>query len=382
MKTKVMVVFGTRPEAIKMSPILRSLRENKDSFKTILCITSQHKEMLNQVLKTFKLKPDINLNIMKKNQDLFDITSNGLIKIKKCLIDEKPDFVMVHGDTTTAFVVSIACFYLNIPVSHIEAGLRTNNIKSPFPEEFNRQVITKISNLHFTPTKMSMKNLIKESIPNKQIFVTGNTVIDALFFILNKIEKNKKLKKIIIDNLNKKLKFNFLFEKFILITGHRRENFGDGFLNICKALKVLSLRFPDINFVYPVHLNPNVLKPVNSILKSTKNIQLLKPLAYEEFSFLLSKCYFVLTDSGGIQEEAPSLGKPVILMREKTERPEAVKSGTVILSGAKKNKIISLTTKLITNKKFYNKMSIANNPYGDGNSAKKIIKILINRYEK
>lgn len=380
MPSRVMIVFGTRPEAIKMAPICLLLKKNKN-FDPIICTTSQHVSMLNQVLDIFSIKPNINLKIMKKNQDLFDININVLNEMKKCLLKVSPEMVLVHGDTTTAYATSIACFYLNIPVSHIEAGLRTNNIKMPFPEEFNRQIISKVSSLHFAPTQISKKNLLKEKINEKKIIVTGNTVIDSLHIILNRIKKEKIYRNKVISYLKKELNFNFSTKKFVLITGHRRENFGDGLLAICNAIKYLAKKYNDIHFIYPVHLNPNVIRPVNSLLKNLSNVHLINPLPYDSFSYLLSKCFIVLTDSGGIQEEAPSLGKPVIVMREVTERPEAVKAGTVKLSGANQKKIISLVQELIVNKNIYRKMSIAHNPYGDGKSAKRILKTLIDYFK-
>lgn len=373
---KILMVFGTRPEAIKMAPLYHELLKRKKSFKVVVCVTGQHKEMLNQVLKVFKIKPDINLKLMKKKQDLFDISSSSLMGIRKVLIDNKPDLVLVHGDTTTSFIAALSSYYLNIPIGHVEAGLRTHDIFSPFPEEFNRQTIGKLANFHFVPTKNSKINLLNEGISTEKIFVTGNTVIDSLFFAINQIENDPKRKTCIEQELDKVLNFNWRNDKFVLITGHRRENFGQGFIEICNALRELSMIYKDIHFVYPVHLNPNVQVPVNSMLKKIPNIHLIDPLNYEPFIYILKYCHIVLTDSGGIQEEAPSLGKPVIVMRDSTERPEAVDAGTVVLSGANLKKIVHETSKLIENKIEYEKMSFAHNPYGNGDAAIKIVDAL------
>ena len=375
-KKKIMLVFGTRPEAIKMSPLFHELSTRTEIFDIKICVTGQHKEMLNQVLEVFHIKPDINLDLMKKKQDLFDISSSALIGMKAVLKKNNPDIILVHGDTTTSFIAALSGFYSNIPVGHIEAGLRTNDIKSPFPEEFNRQTISKISEWHFAPTETSKKNLLEEGVSFKNIYVTGNTVIDALFYIIDKINKSPKLKHEIENLIDSRINFDWKNKKFILITGHRRENFGKGFLEICNAIKHLSEKYNDIHFVYPVHLNPNVQDPVNSILKDIDNVHLVKPIEYEPFIYLLKHSFIVLTDSGGIQEEAPSLGKPVVVMRDTTERPEAVDAGTVILSGANKNQIIHSISNLLDDEKKYKLMSKSHNPYGDGTASKKIADIL------
>ena len=375
-KKKIMLVFGTRPEAIKMAPLVHALKAEQDYFELKVCVTSQHREMLDQVLDIFNIKPNIDLNLMKKNQSLSNLTSIILDQMDKVLKKYKPKIVLVHGDTITTLATSIAAFYLSIPVGHVEAGLRTYNLKSPFPEEFSRQVIAKISKLHFTPTVLSQKNLLKEGIKKSSISVTGNTVIDALQWILTRIKNDKNRRKNLNDNLSDILSFNWKNENFVLVTAHRRENFGDGFLEICSAVKELALKYPKIHFVYPVHLNPNVSKIVYKLLKAIKNIHLIKPLEYEPFIYLLKHSYLVLTDSGGIQEEAPSLGKPVLVMRETTERPEAVEVGTVEIVGSNKKKIVKGVSRLLNDKKHYQKMSRAHNPYGDGLACKRIVDVL------
>jgi len=372
----IMMVFGTRPEAIKMAPLYYELLRRPNIFKVKICVTGQHKEMLYQVLDIFKIKPDIDLELMKDGQDLFDISSSALLGMRDVLLENEPDIVLVHGDTTTSFIAALSSFYLSIPVGHIEAGLRTHNIKSPFPEEFNRQTISKVSKWHFAPTKTSKDNLIKEGTDKKNIYITGNTVIDSLFHVIHQIETSSSIKSDVETSLDDNLNFNWKESKFILITGHRRENFGDGFLEICHAIKELSLKYKEIHFVYPVHLNPNVQNPVNSILQGIKNIHLIKPLQYEPFIYLLKHSFLVLTDSGGIQEEAPSFGKPVIVMRDSTERPEAVDAGTVILSGANKKRINATISNLLDDRSKYESMSKSHNPYGDGNACKKIADIL------
>ena len=376
MTIKIMVVFGTRPEAIKMAPICHLIKNDKKFFKSIICLTGQHREMLDQVMKTFNLTADIDLNIMQKKQNLTSISSLILVKMSEVLKKIKPDIVLVHGDTTTAFTTSLACFYNNIAVAHVEAGLRTNNISSPYPEEFNRQMVSKIANIHFAPTNRNVNNLLLEGIKKNKIVLTGNTVIDSLYWIIKAIENNKSKKKKLTNNLLKKLTFDFEKNKFILITGHRRENFGSGFLKICKAIKILAKKHSDVHFIYPLHMNPSVQVPVKKSLANIDNVHLIKPLEYETFILLLYNCYFVLTDSGGIQEEAPSLGKPVLVMRETTERPEAIIAGTVKLVGTDTKSIVKNSDKLINNKKFYNSMSEKNNPYGNGNSSIKIIKYI------
>jgi len=369
---KVMIVFGTRPEAIKMAPLCLRFLDKKD-IKTLICVTGQHREMLDQVLSIFNVVPDIDLNIMKQGQDLFDVTSSILLKIKDVLLDHNPDMVLVHGDTTTAYATALACFYYGVKIGHVEAGLRTYNMKAPFPEEFNRQSIGLMADMHFTPTSVTKNNLICEGKNEDSVVVTGNTVIDALHIILKNIETDLDKSIKISSKINKLLKFDTNDSKFVLITGHRRENFGAGFLDICEAIKEVAIMHPDIYFVYPVHLNPNVQEPVNNILSNIFNVILIKPLAYEEFVFLLKKSYLVLTDSGGIQEEAPSIGKPVLVLRDTTERPEAVSAGTVKLVGSSKKNIVKHIDLLLKDKTLYKKMSHAHNPYGNGKASDKII---------
>ena len=372
----VMLVFGTRPEAIKMAPLYHALKKRTKEFKTIVCVTAQHREMLDQVLKVFDIKPDIDLNIMKAGQDLFDITASVLLSMREVLRETKPDILLVHGDTTTSIASAMAGFYSSVAVGHVEAGLRTFDVHSPFPEEFNRQVTSKLAKWHFAPTEKSRDNLIAERISENAISVTGNTVIDALFLMLDRIDSDICLKNSVEAFLSTNIPFAWKTERFILITGHRRENFGDGFLQICQAMKVLSEKFPHIHFIYPVHLNPHVQQPVNSILKDLSNVHLIKPLDYEPFVYLLKHSHLVLTDSGGIQEEAPSLGVPVLVMRDVTERPEAVTAGTVRLVGANFEKIVNSVSELILSEDSYNKMKFAHNPYGDGTACEKICDIL------
>lgn len=375
-KKKILLVFGTRPEAIKMAPVYQALKQRKNEFETIVCVTAQHREMLDQVLSLFKIKVDIDLDLMNVGQDLFDITASVLLGMRNVLKSQQPDKVMVHGDTTTAFATALACFYNNTPVWHVEAGLRTYNLRAPFPEEYNRQLVSKLAEIHFAPTKMARENLLAEGIKEDSIIVTGNTVIDALFFMLELIKNNEDKKSSIIKELNRHLPFDWMKDQFILITGHRRENFGDRFREICLALRELTLRHPNVQFVYPVHLNPSVQEPVNRILKNINNMHLIPPLGYETFSYLLNHCHFVVTDSGGIQEEAPSLAKPVLVLREVTERPEAVAAGTVILVGSDKSAIIENISKLLEDEHFYSQMAIAHNPYGDGNASRRILEML------
>lgn len=359
----ILFIFGTRPEAIKMAPLIKEFQKY-DEFNIKVCVTAQHRQMLDQVLELFEIKPDFDLNLMKPNQDLYDITSNvllGLRDIFKCYI---PDLVFVHGDTTTTLGASLASYYQKIPVAHIEAGLRTNDIYSPFPEEINRQLTSRVASYHFAPTETAKRNLLKEGVEAKSIFITGNTVIDALLEVAHKLNS----KKLQING------YEVTDRNFILVTGHRRENFGDGFLNICEAIRSIALEHKDIDIVYPVHLNPNVQKPVFEILGNTKNIYLIQPLDYEPFVYLMSKSHIILTDSGGVQEEAPSLGKPVLVMRDTTERPEALKAGTVKLVGISKNLIVEEINMLLINKDIYMKMSTAHNPYGDGKACEKIVK--------
>jgi UDP-N-acetylglucosamine 2-epimerase (non-hydrolysing) len=357
-----------------MAPLVKAF-ENEPTIESKVCVTAQHREMLDQVLEMFDIKPDYDLNIMKPGQDLFDVTSNVLLGLKDVLNDFKPDVVLVHGDTTTTSASSLAAFYNKIKVGHVEAGLRTGDLYSPWPEEANRQITGVLANYHFAPTTTSQNNLLKENKDPKNIIVTGNTVIDALFLALDKIEKNDELKTKIVESINSQYEIKE-DKKLILVTGHRRENFGDGFINICEALKTLAINNPDVDIVYPVHLNPNVQKPVKEILSDTKNVYLIDPLQYEQFIYMMNKSYFIITDSGGVQEEAPSLGKPVLVMRDTTERPEAVEAGTVKLVGTNKEIIIKEAQNLIDNQEEYNKMSKAHNPYGDGKACERIVEFI------
>ena len=368
---KILFVFGTRPEAIKMAPVIKAFKDEK-IFDTKVCVTGQHRQMLDQVLDLFDIKPDYDLNIMELGQDLFDITANVLSGMKNILSEYSPDLVLVHGDTSTTSATAISAFYQKIKVGHVEAGLRTGNIYSPWPEEVNRQISGVIANYHFAPTSTSMENLLKENKNKENILVTGNTVIDALFLVLDKIEKDAKLKNTILKSISDQYKFNS-DKKIILVTGHRRENFGEGFTNICKALKKIADNNHDVDIVYPVHLNPNVQKPVKNILSNSKNIYLINPLSYENFIYLMSKSYFIITDSGGVQEEAPSLGKPVLVLRNTTERPEALEAGTVKLVGTNFEAIVNESQKFLDDEKEYKKMSKAHNPYGDGSASKRIV---------
>jgi len=372
---KVLLVFGTRPEAIKMAPLVKAFQADS-YFETKVCVTAQHREMLDQVLDIFDIKPEYDLNLMKPGQDLYDITSNVLLGMKDVLNDFKPDVVLVHGDTTTTSATSLAAFYNQVKIGHVEAGLRTGNLQSPWPEEANRQTTGVLANYHFSPTTTSQENLLKENKDSKNILVTGNTVIDALFLALEKIKADKELEKQILSQIKA---LNYSIEndkKIILVTGHRRENHGQGFINICEALKEIAEKNPEFDIVYPVHLNPNVQKPVKEILSNIKNIYLIKPLQYEQFIYLMDKSYFIITDSGGVQEEAPSLGKPVLVMRDTTERPEALEAGTVKLVGTNKEKIIKEAKKLINDKTAYKEMSLAHNPYGNGKACEKIVNFL------
>jgi UDP-N-acetylglucosamine 2-epimerase (non-hydrolysing) len=371
---KIAIIFGTRPEAVKIAMLVKEFSQREDVILNV-CFTGQHKEMVFPLLEFFELTVNYSLDIMRPNQTLAGLSSKSIEAIDFYLKEVQPDIVLVQGDTSTAMCAATAAFYRNIKVGHIEAGLRTYNMKSPFPEEFNRQVISKIADLHFAPTELARKNLINENINAQSIFLTGNTVIDALFFTKSKIkEDSNKYKKYYPWTANG--------NPYILITGHRRENFGLGFENICNAIQTLSIKYPDFNFVYPVHLNPNVQKPVEAILTNQLNIFLIPPLGYVEFTSLLAECYFVLTDSGGIQEEAPSLGKPVLIMRETTERQEAITAGVAILVGTDKEKIIKEASKLIEDKVAYNKMSKSQNPFGQGDSAKKIVDLTLYHLRK
>ena len=372
---KVLTVFGTRPEAIKMAPLVHALADHPN-FESSVCVTAQHREMLDQVLQIFEIHPDIDLDLMRPGQDLFDVTSGVLQGMKQVLQRVKPDALLVHGDTTTALATAIAGFYSGIAVGHVEAGLRTYDLQAPYPEEFNRQVVSRVASWHFAPTEQSRQNLFDEKVSPETIHVTGNTVIDSLFWVLKRLDEDPQRKSKIESFLNRQLSFPWQTQRFVLITGHRRENFGQGFLQICEALRSLVHSFPEVHFVYPVHLNPAVQQPVFELLQALPNVHLLSPLEYEPFLHLLNRSYFVLTDSGGIQEEAPSLGKPVLVMREVTERPEAVTAGTVRLVGANCDRIIANVSELLSSSTSYLKMSKAHNPYGDGKACERIVAIM------
>ena len=381
---KILLTFGTRPEAIKMAPLILELNKHRDKVKTIVCVTGQHREMLDQVLSIFKIKPDYDLNIMKKGQDLYDITSKVLLGLRDIFKQTQPDIVLVHGDTTTSMAAALAAYYQQIPVGHVEAGLRTYNIYSPWPEEINRQLIGRISNYNFSPTSTSSTNLINEGVNEETIHITGNTVIDSLYWVVNKIKFDEQLNIELKDEIKTfgydidRLQGN---RRMVLITGHRRENLGDGFIHIAQAIQELSTQFPDVDFVYPMHLNPNVRKSIHEVLGNDllhfSNMFFIEPLEYLSFIYMMEKADVVLTDSGGIQEEAPSLKKPVLVMRDTTERPEAVEAGTVILVGTDKEKIVSNVSKLLTNHNHYQQMAKAINPYGDGKACERIVNILL-----
>ena len=396
---RIMLVFGTRPEAIKMAPLVKEFQKNNDTFETIVCVTGQHRQMLDQVLQLFEITPDYDLNIMKQGQDLYDVTARVLVGMRDVLKEAQPDVVLVHGDTTTSTAAALAAFYQQIPVGHVEAGLRTHNIYSPWPEEMNRQITGRIATYNFAPTPLSKANLLREAVAEESITVTGNTVIDALYWVVNKINEDKKL--------NNELK-NMLAEagydvtrlndgkKLVLITGHRRENFGDGFINMCTAIRDLTHKYPNVDFVYPMHLNPNVRKPIAEVFgehvvnkealplssgecpqdEGNKNMFFIEPLEYLSFVYLMEKSNIVLTDSGGIQEEAPGLGKPVLVMRDTTERPEALEAGTVKLVGTDYNKIVAEVSALLDDQAHYDAMSKAVNPYGDGQACGRIVSSL------
>ncbi len=364
---KIMVVFGTRPEAIKMVPVVMALKARPQDFDVQVCVTAQHREMLDQVLALFEITPDFDLNLMTPGQSLGGLTSRALQGLEEVFQAQKPDLVLVHGDTTTTFTASLAAFYQQIKIGHVEAGLRTGDIYSPWPEEFNRRVTGIVANYHFAPTKVSEKNLLAENTKPEAILVTGNTVIDALQWVVKKVEEDKTL----TAQLTAKFDFIEPYKKMILVTGHRRENFGDGFLNICQSLKELAQR-DDVQIVYPVHLNPNVQKPVNDILGEMDNVHLIAPQDYLPFVYLMNQAHIILTDSGGVQEEAPSLGKPVLVMRDTTERPEAVEAGTVKLVGTNANTIKQAVIELLDNDESYKAMSFAHNPYGDGQASHRI----------
>lgn len=389
---KVMLVFGTRPEAIKMAPLVKKFQKNPESFHTIVCVTGQHRQMLDQVLNLFEITPDYDLNIMKQGQDLYDVTSRVLLGMRDVLKEAQPDVVLVHGDTTTSTAAALAAFYKQIPVGHVEAGLRTHNIYSPWPEEMNRQITSRIAAYNFAPTMLSKQNLIKENVNPDTILVTGNTVIDALHQVVRKIKTDTVLDAELEGVLRTSgYDVNRLAngKKLVLITGHRRENFGDGFINMCTAIKDLSRRYPEVDFVYPMHLNPNVRKPIQQVFEGLNslssgegwgeaaNMFFIEPLEYLSFVYLMEKSAIVLTDSGGIQEEAPGLGKPVLVMRDTTERPEALEAGTVKLVGTDYDKIVNEVSALIDDQKVYEKMSMAVNPYGDGLACGRILKFLL-----
>lgn len=375
MKKKILIVFGTRPEAIKMAPLVKEFQKNVNEFETKVCVTAQHREMLDQVLDLFEIEPDYDLNIMKGGQDLYDITASVLLGVRDVLLDFKPDVVFVHGDTTTTSSTALASFYQQVKVAHVEAGLRTGDIYSPWPEEANRQITGVLANYHFAPTSTSQENLLRENKDENNIIVTGNTVIDALYLALDKIKNSRELTEKIVKGVEEEIADSSfsLDSKFILVTGHRRENHGQGFINICKGLKEIALENPNVNIIYPVHLNPNVQKPVKELLSDIKNIYLINPMQYESFIYLMDKAYFIITDSGGVQEEAPSLGKPVLVMRDTTERPEALEAGTVKLVGVDSELIFNEAQNLLDNPQAYEKMSKAHNPYGDGKACQRIV---------
>lgn len=383
MKT-ILLVFGTRPEAIKMAPLVKSFQSQDQYFRTLVCVTGQHREMLDQVLRLFEITPDYDLNIMKQGQDLYDVTSRVLLGMRDVLKQAQPDIVLVHGDTTTSMAAALASFYQQIPVGHVEAGLRTFNIYSPWPEEINRQITSRIATYNFAPTELSRENLIKENIKPETILITGNTVIDALHHVVNRINNDDSLREQIektILNIGYDVNRLDSSRKLVLITGHRRENFGEGFINICNALKFLAQNYPDVDFVYPMHLNPNVRRPIHDVfaddIQQINNVFFIEPLEYLDFVYLMERASIVLTDSGGIQEEAPGLGKPVLVMRDTTERPEALKAGTVKLVGTSYSAIIENVSSLLLNKDHYNQMSKAVNPYGDGHACERIINHLM-----
>lgn len=377
---KVMLVFGTRPEAIKMAPLVKEFQKHEDTFQTIVCVTGQHRQMLDQVLQLFDIVPDYDLNIMKQGQDLYDVTARVLTGLRDVLQEARPDVVLVHGDTTTSTAAALAAFYQQIPVGHVEAGLRTHNIYSPWPEEMNRQLTGRIATWHFAPTALSRENLLRESVADDHIVVTGNTVIDALYWVVNKIKTDAALNDE-LGNLLEQAGYDVHRldngRKLVLITGHRRENFGDGFIHMCTAIRDLTQKYPDVDFVYPMHLNPNVRKPIHEVfgedLSGLGNMFFIEPLEYLSFVYLMEKAAIVLTDSGGIQEEAPGLGKPVLVMRDTTERPEALEAGTVKLVGTDYAKIVGEVSTLLEDAAAYEQMSKAVNPYGDGLACSRVV---------
>ena len=380
---KVMLVFGTRPEAIKMAPLVKEFEKYPNDFQTLVCVTGQHREMLDQVLNLFEIKPHYDLNIMKQGQDLYDVTARVLVGMRDVLKEAQPDVVLVHGDTTTSTAAALAAFYQQIPVGHVEAGLRTHNIYSPWPEEMNRLITGRIATYHFSPTQLSRQNLLKENVSDDSIIVTGNSVIDALYWVVDKIKNDEALNnelKEILDKAGYDVNRLDNGRKLVLITGHRRENFGDGFISMCTAIKDLTKKYPEVDFVYPMHLNPNVRKPIHEVfgedLSNLGNMFFIEPLEYLSFVYLMEKSTIVLTDSGGIQEEAPGLGKPVLVMRDTTERPEALEAGTVKLVGTNYDKIVSEVSALLEDESYYEKMSKAVNPYGDGLACGRIVEKL------
>lgn len=384
---KVLTVFGTRPEAIKMAPLVREFAKYADDgqFDARVCVTGQHRQMLDQVMEIFGIKPDYDLDIMKEGQDLFDITTAVLNGMKPVLDEFKPDIVLVHGDTGTSTAAALAAFYRQVDVGHVEAGLRTYNRYSPWPEEMNRQLTGRLANLHFSPTQMAAQNLKNEKVDPETVFITGNTVIDALHIAVGQLNQGGEMTEALKSKLQSMIAdIDAICEKgqFILVTGHRRENFGHGFLEICRAIKEVALEFPSWNIIYPVHLNPNVQKPVRELLSNIPNVHLIQPLEYLPFVYLMSRCSFVVSDSGGIQEEAPGLGKPVLVMRDTTERPEALEAGTVRLVGTDSNLIIDSCRALIEDRELYKSMATAKNPFGDGKAAKRIVEIIKTRYSK
>jgi len=374
---RIMLVFGTRPEAIKMAPLVKEFQKYPENFETVVCVTGQHREMLDQVLRIFDINPDYDLNIMRQGQDLYDVTSRVLLGMRDVLKEVKPDLVFVHGDTTTSTAAALASFYQQISVGHVEAGLRTHNIYSPWPEEMNRQLTGRLATYHFAPTPLSRQNLLDEGVPDDRIFVTGNTVIDALYWVVNRIKSDKTLDAELVIALKTAGYDTCRGKRIVLITGHRRENFGDGFISICNAIKDLIRRYPDVDFVYPMHLNPNVRRPIHEVfgqdLSNLGNMFFIEPLEYLSFVYLMEKSSVVLTDSGGIQEEAPGLGKPVLVMRETTERPEALEAGTVKLVGTDYDRIVEEVSVLLDSSEAYERMSRAVNPYGDGKACRRIV---------
>ena len=386
---RVLLVFGTRPEAIKMCPLVKAFQRQPENFESYVCVTGQHREMLDQVLDSFDVIPDFDLNIMKQGQDLYDVTARVLTEIRDVLKEVSPDVVLVHGDTTTSTAAALAAFYQQIPVGHVEAGLRTHNIYSPWPEEMNRQITGRIATYHFAPTPLSRQNLMDEGVPAEQIIVTGNTVIDALQMVVERIKNDPALAATLADHLQTAGYDTCRKRRLVLITGHRRENFGEGFISMVSAMKDLSERYPDVDFVYPMHLNPNVREPIRKVfgsdLTAYDNFFFIEPLQYLEFVFLMEKSTLVLTDSGGIQEEAPGLGKPVLVMRDTTERPEALEAGTVRIVGTDRDLIVKEVSCLLDDPVHYNAMSQAINPYGDGKACSRIVRVLkgeqVDRYE-